>query len=172
MGDISNLLLEAMSDAQNSVQLAIHNEVATKLGQVTAITIEQQMRAKGIRRAKATGTHKKRSRKEQAAADKYGSMLDVYYKIKRSRDQSTDIVSAGQLLTGAAYKARFRNDGWKNHHYWKPRGNGSGNDVGGEHYIEASQKILRREVPKLITSTASRVLSNPKKYTRRHRVGI
>jgi hypothetical protein len=168
--DVAAIMQQALQHVESAVQLAIHKEVANKVGSVSATTIQAQMRAKGIRSAKATGTHNKRSKKEKARADKYGSMLNTFYKVWRSDDLNKDIVFAGQTL--AAYKARFRNDGWKNHHYWKPRGNGSGNDVGGEHYIEASQKILRREVPKLITSTASRVLSNPKKYTRRHRVGI
>lgn len=169
--DIAALMQKAMKNVQSDVQLAMHKEVGEKLGQVTAITVQAQMRAKGIRRAKATGTHRKRSKKEQAAANRYGSMLDTFYKVWRSKDMNTDIVFGGQTL--ASYKARFRNDGWKNHHYWEQEGpgSGSGNDFAGEHYIESARKILRREAPKLVASVARRVLSNPKYFKVKHKVG-
>ena len=96
-------------------------------------------------------------------------MLNTFYKVWRSDDLNKDIVFAGQTL--AAYKARFRNDGWKNHHYWKTKKQGgSGNDVGGEHYIESSRKILEREVPKLIQSTMQRVLAKPKQFTAKYKI--
>jgi len=165
--DISALLQQAFSHVQADIQMAIHKEVANKIGHVSATTIQAQMRAKGIRPAKLTGTHNKRSKTEQAKANKYGSMLDTYYKVWRNKNMDTDIVFAGQTL--AAYKARFRNDGWKNHHYW---GEPSGNDVGGEHYIESSRKILAVEIPKLAISTAQRVLANPKKFKRKYRIKV
>jgi hypothetical protein len=163
--DIAAIMQQALKGVQNDVQLAMHKEVANKVGTVTATTIQAQMRAKGIRPAKLTGTHDKRSAKEKARANKYGSMLDTYYKVWRSKDMNRDIVFGGQTL--AAYKARFRNDGWKNHHYW---GEPSGNDVGGEHYIEAAQKILSREVPALVRSTMKSVLANPKKFTAKYKI--
>jgi hypothetical protein len=163
--DIAAIMQQALKSVENDVQLAIHKEVANKVGSVTATTIQAQMRAKGIRRAKLTGTHDKRSATEKAKANRYGSMLDTYYKVWRSKDMNRDIVFAGQTL--ADYKARFRNDGWKNHHYW---GEPSGNDVGGEHYIEAAQKILVREVPKLVRSTMQRVLANPKQFKAKYKI--
>ena len=167
--DIAAIMQQALNHVESAVQLAIHKEVANKVGSVSATTIQAQMRAKGIRAAKATGTHNKRSIEEKARANKYGSMLNTFHKVWRSDDLNKDIVFAGQTL--AAYKARFRNDGWKNHHYWKTKKQGgSGNDVGGEHYIESSRKILEREVPKLIQSTMQRVLANPKKFTAKYRI--
>jgi len=163
--DIAAIMQQALKSVENDVQLAIHKEVANKVGSVTATTIQAQMRAKGIRRAKLTGTHDKRSATEKAKANRYGSMLDTYYKVWRSKDMNRDIVFAGQTLSD--YKARFRNDGWKNHHYW---GEPSGNDVGGEHYIEAAQKILSREIPKLVRSTMQRVLSNPKQFKAKYKI--
>lgn len=163
--DIAAIMQEALKGVESAIQLAAHKEVANKVGTVTATTIQAQMRAKGIRPAKLTGTHDKRSPKEKARANKYGSMLDTYYKVWRSKDMNRDIVFGGQTL--AAYKARFRNDGWKNHHYW---GEPSGNDVGGEHYIEAAQKILSREVPALVKSTMKSVLANPKKFTAKYKI--
>jgi len=170
--DIAGLMQQALDDVTNDIQLAMHKEIAEKLGTVSAITIQMQMRAKGIHRAKATGTHLKRSKKEQAAANRYGSMLDTYYKVWRQQDMNRDIVFAGQTL--AAYKARFRNDGWKNHHYWEKTGpgSGSGNDYAGEHYIEASQEILRREAPKIVANIARRVLQNQKYYKAKHKVDV
>ena len=165
--DIAAIMQQALKSVENDVQLAIHKEVSHKVGVHTATTIHAQMRAKGIRPAKLTGTHDKRSTSQKAKANKYGSMLDTYYKVWRSKDMNRDIVFAGQTL--AAYKARFRNDGWKNHHYW---GEPSGNDVGGEHYIEASRKILAVEIPKLAISTAQRVLANPKKFKRKYRIKV
>lgn len=163
--DIAAIMQQALQHVESAVQLAIHKEVANKVGSVSSTTIQAQMRAKGIRPAKATGTHNKRSKKEKARADKYGSMLNTFYKVWRSDDLNKDIVFAGQTL--AAYKARFRNDGWKNHHYW---GKPSGNDVGGEHYIESSRKILEREVPKLIQSTMQRVLANPRQFKAKYKI--
>ena len=163
--DIAAIMQQALQHVESAVQLAIHKEVANKVGSVSATTIQAQMRAKGIRPAKATGTHNKRSIKEKARADKYGSMLNTFYKVWRSDDLNKDIVFAGQTL--AAYKARFRNDGWKNHHYW---GKPSGNDVGGEHYIESSRKILEREVPKLVQSTMQRVLANPRQFKAKYKI--
>ncbi len=170
--DIAALMQKAMKDVTNDLQVAMHKEIGEKLGQVTSITIQKQMRAKGIRRAKSTGTQRKRSKKKQAAANKYGSMLDTFYKVWRSQYMNRDIVFSGQTL--AAYKARFRNDGWKNHHYWelKGKGSGSGNDVDGEHYIEDSRKIMRREAPKIVSNTARRVLQNQKFYKGKHKVVI
>ena len=170
--DIASLMQKALKNVQNDVQLAMHREVAEKLGMATSITIQMQMRAKGIRRAKATGTHLKRSAKEQAAANKYGSMMDTHYKTWFQLDMNRTMVFGGQTLS--AYKARFRNDGWKNHHYWEKKGpgSGSGNDYPGEHYIEASQKILRREAPKLIAAVARRVLTHPKYFKVKHKVGV
>jgi hypothetical protein len=165
--DITTLLQQAMIGVRNDIQLAMHREFAQKIGQVAAVTIQAQMRAKGIRRAKATGTHLKRSKKEQAAANRYGSMLDISYKVWRSQDMNMDIVFAGQTLS--AYKARFRDDGWKNHHYW---GNPSGNDYGKEDYIDSAKSILRREVPSLVRSVARRVLANPKRYKQKHGISI
>ena len=163
--DVAAIMQQALQHVESAVQLAIHKEVANKVGSVSATTIQAQMRAKGIRSAKATGTHNKRSKKEKARADKYGSMLNTFYKVWRSDDLNKDIVFAGQTL--AAYKARFRNDGWKNHHYW---GKPSGNDVGGEHYIESSRKILEREVPKLVQSTMQRVLANPRQFKAKYKI--
>jgi hypothetical protein len=163
--DIAAIMQQALKGVQNDVQLAMHKEVANKIGVHTATTIQAQMRAKGIRPAKLTGTHDKRSPKEKARANKYGSMLDTYYKVWRSKDMNRDIVFAGQTL--AAYKARFRNDGWKNHHYW---GEPSGNDVGGEHYIEAAQKILAQDVPKLVQSTMQRVIAKPKQFKAKYKI--
>jgi hypothetical protein len=99
-------------------------------------------------------------------------MLDTYYKVWQSKDMNMDIVFGGQTL--AAYKARFRNDGWKNHHYWEKKGpgSGSGNDYAGEHYIEDSHKILRREAPKLVAAVARRVLSNPTYFKAKHKIGV
>jgi hypothetical protein len=168
--DIAAIMQQALKSVENDVQLAIHKEVSHKVGVHTATTIHAQMRAKGIRPAKLTGTHDKRSTSQKAKANKYGSMLDTYYKAWRSKDMNRDIVFAGQTL--AAYKARFRNDGWKNHHYWEKsgQGSGSGNDVGGEHYIEAAQKILAQDVPKLVQSTMQRVLANPKQFKAKYKI--
>lgn len=163
--DIAAIMQQALKGVESAIQLAAHKEVANKIGVHTATTIQAQMRAKGIRPAKLTGTHDKRSPKEKARANKYGSMLDTYYKVWRSKDMNRDIVFAGQTL--AAYKARYRNDGWKNHHYW---GEPSGNDVGGEHYIEAAQKILAQDVPKLVQSTMQRVLANPKQFKAKYKI--
>lgn len=164
--DLSALFKKALKGVEADIQRAVHKEVGNKVGQISASTIHQQMVAKGIRRAKATGTHKKRSLKEQAAANRYGSMLDTYYKVWRSKDLNKDIVFAG--LTTAAYKARFRNDGWDNHHHW---GKNSGNSIAGKNYIDASKKILRRQVPSVVSSTMKQVLANPKKYKRKYRIG-
>ena len=171
MGDISKFLHEVLGDVEEQVQLAIHKEVADKVGHISAITIQAQMRAKGIHRAKATGTHLKRSRKEQAAANKYGSMLDTYYKVWSQPDMNRDIVFAGNTL--AAYKARFRNDGWKNHHYWEQKGpnSGSGNDYEGKHFIEDARKILSMEIPKFVQRSASQALSRHRTYKKNIKVG-
>ncbi len=167
--DIAAIMQQALKSVENDVQLAIHKEVANKVGNVTATTIQAQMRAKGIRPAKATGTHDKRSKSEKAKADRYGSMLDTYYKVWRSKDMNRDIVFAGQTL--AAHKARFRNDGWRNHHYWRTKEQGgSGNDVAGKHFIESSQKILAIEIPKLVRSTMQRVLANPKQFKAKYKI--
>lgn len=163
--DLSDLFSQALKGVKADIQMAIHKEVGNKVGQISASTIQQQMRNKGIKRAKATGTHNKRSRKERAAANRYGSMLDTYYKVWRSKDLNKDIVFAG--LTDASYKARFRNDGWSNHHYW---GKNSGNSVSGKGYIESSQRILRRQIPSVVHSTMQRVLANPRKYKRIYKI--
>jgi hypothetical protein len=55
--DIAAIMQQALKGVQNDVQLAMHKEVANKVGTVTATTIQAQMRAKGIRPAKLTGTH-------------------------------------------------------------------------------------------------------------------
>jgi len=163
--DLSDLFAKALEGVRADIQLAVHKEVGNKVGQISASTIQQQMRNKGIKRAKATGTHNKRSRKEKAAANQYGSMLDTYYKVWRSKDLNKDIVFAG--TTDASYKARFRNDGWTNHHYW---GENSGNNVSGKGFIEDSQKILERQIPAVVNSTMKRVLANPAKYKRKYKI--
>ena len=166
LGDITALVQEAVRDLESNLQLAVHKEAGQKLGKISAITLEQQMRAKGIRRAKSTGTHKKRSKKERAAANRYGSMLDVYYKVWRSKDRSRAIVFAGQ--TQASYKARFRNDGFTNHHYW---GWNSGNSVPGKHFVESSHKIIKASLPMIVSRTVRKAVANPKKYKRKFNIG-
>ena len=167
--NVAELMQQIASSVEKDVQIAMHREIANRIAKVSASTLESQMRASGIRRAKETGTHDKRSEKEKAKANKYGSMLDIFYKVYRGTKIGKDIVLAGQ--TKAAYKARFRDKGWSNHHYWSTKQQGgSGNDVTGVKYVDDAKRILEAEIPPLVESTAAEVLANPKKFKRKYRI--
>ena len=150
LGDFTKFFNEQVKHLENDIQLAVHKKASNKLAQMSAITLEKQMAAKGVRRAKSTGTHNLRLPKEKEKANKHGSMLDVYYKVWQSKDRAKSIVFAGQ--TSAAYKARFVNDGFQNHHWW---GQATGINVKGKHFVEASHIIMRRELPKVIFKSIS-----------------
>jgi len=158
LGNFTKFLEEQVKHLEGDVQLAVHKNASNKLAKMSAITLERQMAAKGVRRAKATGTHNLRLPKEKDKADRVGSMLDVYYKVWRSKDRSKSIIFAGQ--TSASYKARFVNDGFNNHHWW---GQATGINVKGKHFIEASHKIMRAELPKIIEKSINDVLKRRKK---------
>ena len=163
--DISGIINDAIKHLDTKLQLAIHKELAPKIGKTTAVTIEQQMRAKGVRRAKETGTHKMRLPDEQAKADRVGSILDVYYKIWRPRDGHMTKVMAGQ--TTAGYKARFVDQGFSNHHWW---GQATGINVRGKGFIKAAEKIMDSQLPKLIDATVQKAMANPKKFKKKYRI--
>ena len=165
IGQITEYLNEQIKHLEGDIQLAVHKNAANKLSKMSAITLEMQMRAKGVKRAKATGSHDRRSVLEKIKADKHGSMLDVYYKVWRSKDRSKSMIFSGQ--TSAAYKARFVNDGFSNWHWW---GNNTGSDVRGKHFIEASHKIVKAEIPKVIENSISSVLKKRKKQKRNYKV--
>lgn len=161
--DISGFIHNAVKHLESKLQLAIYKDLAPKIAKTTAITIEQQMQAKGVRRAKETGTHNMRLPKEQAKADRVGSMLDVYYKVWRSRDGHVTKVMAGQ--TSAGYKARFIDQGFSNHHWW---GQATGINVRGKKYIEAAEKIMDAQLTKLIDASVKKAMADPKKFKKRY----
>lgn len=165
VGDFTKFFEQQVKLLEGDIQLAVHKNAANKLSKMSAITLEMQMRAKGVRRAKATGSHDRRLPAEKIKAEKHGSMLDVYYKVWRSKDRSKSIIFAGQ--TSAAYKARFVNDGFSNWHWW---GKNTGKDVKGKHFIEASHKIVKAEIPKVIQNSISSVLKRRKKQKRNYKV--
>ncbi len=158
LGDFTKFFQEQVKHLEGDIQLAVHKNASNKLAKMSAITLERQMAVKGVRRAKSTGTHNLRLPKEKDKAGRVGSMLDVYYKVWRSKDRSKSIIFAGQ--TSAAYKARFVNDGFQNHHWW---GQATGINVKGKHFIEASHKIIRAELPKVIDKSINDVLKRRKK---------
>ena len=164
--DVTFLLASMIGDLEDKLQLAIVKDLGPKIGRISAVTIQQQMRAKGVKRAKATGTHNKRSKKEKAAANRYGSMLDTYYKVHKVKELNYYMIFAGQ--TQAYYKARMVNSGFNNHHYW---GKNSGNSVAGKHFYESSIKIIKTGLPGMIKQSMRRALANPKKFKRQYRIG-
>ena len=165
VGQITEYLNERIKHLEGEIQLAVHKDAGEKLAKTAAITLEMQMRAKGVKRAKSTGSHDRRSVLEKIKADKHGSMLDVYYKVWRSKDRSKSMIFAGQ--TSAAYKARFVNDGFSNWHWW---GNNTGSNVRGKHFIEASHKIVNAEIPKVVSKSISNAISKSKKKKRNYTI--
>ena len=164
--DITHVMQAVLKDVEGKVALAVYKEAAQKIGQVSATVIHQQMNRKGVNRAKQTGTHKKRSEKEKAKANRYGSMLDTSYKVWRAKDNRAFVVFAGQ--TGAGYKARFVNDGFSNHHYW---GKPSGNNVARRDYLTPSRKIVFAGSKKIVEQTLKKVVAKNKKKQAKRTIG-
>jgi len=158
VGDWTKFFYEQVQHLEGDIQLAVHKNASNKIAKMAAKTLETQMRVKGVRRAKATGSHDRRLPAEKIKAEKHGSMLDVYYKVWRSKDRSKSIIFAGQ--TSAGYKARFVNDGFSNWHWW---GRNTGIDVKGKHFIESTHKIIEAEKAKIVADSIETVLKRRRK---------